>query len=59
MIAILIIVVALVAVGAVAGVLAVLAVGIHREEKNFSFIERSRDPLTRGTRAINGLYTRM
>lgn len=50
--------VALVITGAVIGVLAVVSVGIHREERAFSLTSDIPDRIARGTRRLNGVYTR-
>jgi hypothetical protein len=50
--------VALIAAGTVVGFLFVLALGIHREERDYSFTVRSPSRLASGVRAATGAYAR-
>jgi hypothetical protein len=48
----------LVIIGAALGIVAVIAVGIRREERNLSLTSDTTGRIARGTRRLNGVYTR-
>lgn len=49
----------LVIAGAAIGIIAVVALGIHREERDLSLTSDTTDPVARGARKLNGVYTRI
>ena len=48
----------LVIAGAVLGIVAVISLGIRREERNLSLTRDTTGRIARGTRRLNGVYTR-
>ena len=48
----------LVIAGAALGIIAVMSLGIRREERNLSLTRDATGRIARGTRRLNGVYTR-
>jgi hypothetical protein len=48
----------LVIAGAALGIVAVISLGIRREERNLSLTSNTTGRVARGTRRLNGVYTR-
>jgi len=45
-------------VGIMVGIIAIVSLGVRREERDFSLTREAPDQLTRGARAMTGLWVR-